>query len=231
MAASAASAGISSMIPGTSSGSIVKLRRRVKSDEKAADWLAFAGAFDFRRHGGARTTYQVDNVGARWVQADALDLDGCARRSCGERHPECRAGNVSRDGEADGMESLTTLDGHAQAGDLHLRTERRQRALGMIPGRSRLVHDRPPLGLQARENDGAFDLRARDLRGVLNRTKIGARNSERRMPVLRLDVRPHAREGVDDAPHRSFRQGAVAAHRRAHPVGRQNPRHQTHGRA
>ena len=77
------------------------------------------------------------------------------------------------------------------AGFLHAHAELVERALRMIACRHRLEHGRLALGLQAREEHGALDLRARDLGAMGDALQPGAVDVERRPAIARSDGRAH----------------------------------------
>ena len=88
---------------------------------------------------------------------------------------------------------------------LHGRAERRERSLGVVARRRRLLDDGLPLGPEAGQQHCALHLRAGDRRPVVDPAQGAALDLDRGVPVRR----PHA--------------GAHLAERRRHPLHRPRP--------
>ena len=133
--ASAASAGSSSMRPGTSPGPMrqrpqVPARRGHRS--RAARRLdAASAALDPR----ADAAQHVEQRRAGRVQADVGSSTGAGQR-CGGDGPERRRGEVARHGGFDARQSLAAVDETAAVEARGRRAERRQRPLRVIACRA-----------------------------------------------------------------------------------------------
>jgi hypothetical protein len=72
----------------------------------------------------------------------------------------------------------------------------------MIPRGKGLVDGRDSVTVQAGQQDGGFDLSARDFRGELNRVNRGrSLNRQRRPALFGSDPRAHSLQWHDHAPH------------------------------
>ena len=91
---------------------------------------------------------------------------------------------------------------------------------------------RCPVSVQARQQDGALHLGARDLGHERNRLQqAGAVNRERWPAIRGVDDRAHAFERHDDPSHGPPPQGVVSGNRAAERVGGEDARQHAHGAA
>ncbi len=110
------------------------------------------------------------------------------------------------------------------------RAERREGAFGVVPGLRGLGDRGLPVGRDAREQDGALDLRARHLRHVRDGVEGPAPHFQRRVPLVGLEERAHGPQRVGDTFHRTTRQALVPGEDRLERGCRQHPREQPHRR-
>ena len=230
-AASAASAGISSITPATSAGSMVKLRVSACSTRMVPDGSAAppsSGRADTR---APARREDLEQAGPRRVQAHPLDGDVPSGSAGGEGAPEGRARQVARHREVARRERLAA--GHRDRGAVARDpdAERFERALRMIACRHRFLDGRRAVGHEPREQHRALDLGARDLGGVTDAHEIAAVDRERGTAAVRREPRAHRVERHDDAAHRPALEGRVARHHGAKGMGRDDPREQPHRRA
>jgi hypothetical protein len=96
----------------------------------------------------------------------------------------------------------------------------------------RLDDGRGALGLDSRQQDARLHLGAGDRKRVLDAAQRLSRDAERKVPVGRLDRRPHRAQRLGDSLHRPSREGRVARQREL--VSRlpgKDPGNQAHERA
>ncbi len=223
IAASAASAGISSITPGTSPGATSKLLHSRERQPHGPHRFPRAVVIDRPRHARARASEHVEHGDARRIQSYALDLDGGPGRAAGQRGPECRAGDIPRHRQGARFEPLARgdLDGRTVAN--HGDAERFQRAFRMIPRRRRLDDPGAAGRMQARQQDAALDLGAGHLRFIHDPLEAAAVDGQRRAAARRVDSRAHARERLDDSAHGPPLQRVVAADHRPKRMSREDP--------
>ena len=97
--------------------------------------------------------------------------------------------------------------------DAHLGAEMPEHALGVIPGRRGLDHHSLPRRRKPREQHRGFELGGGDRRLVDDRDRVErAPQGQRQPPALadREDLRAHAFQRIEHAPHRALAQGGVA---------------------
>ena len=165
--ASAASAGSSSMRPGTSTGSIstgrsdacLTVSEPSGSAPDAVDPVARRRARPSAR--GRRGTPCAS--GSRPRHRCSTDGPGSAGRGGG---PERGRREVAGHRDVGGRQRLPPATRHPQRLDRDVGAERRQRPLGVVAGLRGLGHRRDALGVQAGQQHGALDLRAGDGRLV-----------------------------------------------------------------
>jgi hypothetical protein len=99
-----------------------------------------------------------------------------------------------------------------------------EHALGVIARGMRLVDDGFALRLQARQQHGRLDLRAGDLRGILDALqRLPAMDAQRRKAGLGFDRGAHAHQGLDHALHRAPREGRIAVSTLSNACPANNP--------
>ncbi len=226
-APSAASAGSSSMSPGTSSGSIAKLAAARRSDTRMrAHRLAARPrsrpSTSTLRAGAAQ---DVEQRGPRRVQADALDLD-VGRRACPAAAATQNAADETSPGHRRASRAAQALAAARPRSRRRRRVARARRTRGAPArcdraSRAGSTHRRRALGLQAGEQDGALHLRARHLRCVGDAVQAAAVDRQRRPAVdRRRCARPCAVSGSMTRRIGRRRQRGVAADDRAGTGGR-----------
>jgi hypothetical protein len=102
---------------------------------------------------------------------------------------------------------------------------------GVIPRLCRLNHGGRPAGLNAGQQDGALDLRARHFGAMRDPMQLSAVNRERRTAVGRIDAAPHAPERIDNPSHGTAGQRRVPDDTRDEWLCRHHTRQHAHRRA
>ncbi len=162
--ASAASTGSSSMRPGTSAGAMsIGLQPAVADDDPAHRFAAVARP-RFDVDVSAHAAQDVDDCRSRWIEADGVDCDlriraAMPRRPSRRPRTKCRPAPCS----VAAVQPLATLDGDRQpvAGSRRCRTRSSPRSVWSrvcTASVTRVI----AVGVQAGEQHGALDLRARD---------------------------------------------------------------------
>ena len=209
-AASAAMAGSSSMRPGTSSGAMVIGRilscstttvpRGSPPSSSEADTCT-------RAPNRRRTSSRPVRDGFRPTSSISTREPGIAAAATSQNAADEKSPGTC---ERPALQALAAGDRHGQAVHGRPAAEGGQRALGVVARRGRLGDAGRALGVQAGEQDGALDLRARHVRLVGDAVQPRAVDRQRRVAVGRLDAGAHALERLDDPPHRPARQRGVA---------------------
>ena len=119
---------------------------------------------DLNVDSGARPPGDLDHRRACRVEADAVDLDVGAGRPRRQRDPERCARHIAGHDQVPGAQLLPADDGDGFADFSHPHAKFVKCALGVIARRHGLEHGRFSVGLQAGQEHGALDLRARDFR-------------------------------------------------------------------
>ena len=136
--------------------------------------------------------------------------------AAGQRRPERRARDVTRDRQRPRVKALAALDFDAGPVADRRRAERLERMFGMVARRRRLDHPRAPGRMESRQQHAALDLGARHLRLVCNpvqrRRRRWSAAGGRRRPSIR---RSHPRQRLDDPPHRPTLKRRVTGEDRA----------------
>jgi len=117
--------------------------------------------------------------------------------------------------------------------NLYLNLKVRQHPFGVIARRAGLVHDDLALGEEAGEQDGRFDLRARDRHGVINPMQVPAPDRQRRqLAILAAEHgRAHQPQRLGHAAHRPAAQRLAAGQHAGERLARQDARDEPDRRA
>ena len=212
--ASAASAGSSSITPGTSAGAEdQRLQRSWRTDRTRA------ARFAVSRVGGdlgstsapARRSTSKSAMRERF-RPTSVDLDLRARQPRGGDGPEGRRRHIAGHGASNARSGAPpVIADPAVAAGVDRGPERAERQLRMIPCRRRLADRGRAVGLQAGQQHGALHLGARDRGRVVDGGERAAGDGERaRGPASAAIRAPIARERLDDAAHRAAAEGGVA---------------------
>ena len=146
------------------------------------------------QHGDVRAQRgeDIEQRGARGIEADGIEHQGRAGEESGGTEEECRRGDVAGNGGFDGVKFLRAGDGDGISGARELGAECAQGQLAVVAGADGFAHGGGAGGLQAGEQDACLYLRARDRRGVVDGLEWCAFDGHRRVAVGQRDARAHA---------------------------------------
>ena len=121
------------------------------------------------------------------------------------------------------------LDADTPAIQTDFDAERRKRPFRMIPRGRRLAHPGNPVRMEPRQQDGALDLCARDLRLEIDgRWRPPAFYRERRPSIVGGNASAHSFEGDDHPFHGPPRQRLITDHRGREGVAGERPGQHPH---
>jgi hypothetical protein len=175
-------------------------------------WLARAGSRLFRLNLDPRTETRedIDERSSRRIEPDVFDLDPRPRQRGGRNHPKSGRGKVARHLESLSADGPALLHPHGLAVDANIEAERGEGSLRVIAGWHPLRHRGFAFRVQAGEENGALDLGARHGRPEIDAMKSTTLDSERGMPLGRVDARAHLSQRRDHASHGPTRKRGVA---------------------
>ena len=202
-----------------------------RPDPDAAAGLAPGGVRDVHLDVGSGAPQDVEERGARRIQADRFEGDvGLGNRGRGDG-PESGGRRIPGHRQRQRAERRAAGDADGAVGAGHRRAERLERPLGVVPRRRPLANPRDAPGVQAGQQHRALHLCAGDRRGIGDALQGAAPDTQRRAPVSGVDVPAHPLQRVDDAPHRTALQRRVAGQNGVERVAGEDAGEQAHGRA
>ena len=135
----------------------------------SAAGLAEGHRIDLAGHLGAGALEDIEEGGPRGIQAQIHDFEVGSRQGGGSHRPERRRRYVPWNRARDCRARLISSDSYGVGGLFDRYAKRRDGPLRMITCGDRFMNPGHVLGLQARQQDGALDLRARHRRREVDR--------------------------------------------------------------
>ena len=152
----------------------------------------------------------------RRVQTDAQDREAPARER-GRTEEEGRGGRIPGDRSPESLVLERPLKGEVGPIRADRCPQGEEQPFRVIPRRDAFGDGGRPFCRECREEDGALHLRARDIGLESDPLEFRTQDPQRRMAILRGDIRTHDAERLRDPLHGPRRQARVA---REHGVER-----------
>ena len=179
-----------------------------RPEAQVGDGLAQALAERALLDGDPRLAQGVEETGAGGVHPDLARDELAPGQDRGGDGEEGGAGDVPRHREAEAVELGGSGQGRCGPFGSERHPEGAEHPLGVVAREARLDYRGRPLGAESGEEDGRFDLRARNRALVGDTAQISA--SDREREGVALDVGAHEAQGIGDAAHGAARERGVA---------------------
>ena len=190
-------------------------------------------AFFLQLDGGAHPPEDIEQAGARRVDADPLDVELGVGVAGAQHEPGGGAGDVAGDSHPERLQAPRPADADGAALSRYGGAHRRKHLLGVVTGGDRFGDARAPLDRQPSQQKRRLHLRARDGHLVLDGSQVPAPDGDGGQGVAAPggDAGAHAAQRLNDATHGPPSQGVVPRQHAEERLGRQQPRQEPHRRA
>ena len=159
---------------------------------------------------GSEGGEDVEERGARGVEADAVEDEAGVGKERGGAEEECGGRNIAGDRGFDGVEFLRAGDGDGIDGASERGAEGTQREFAVVAGADGFADDCGALGLQAGEQNAGLDLGAGNGRGEVDGVERSAFDGDGRVAVGEGEVRAHFAERLANALHGAAGERCIA---------------------